>query len=236
MKNITKLIISLAFLGTPLIGELVDASEEFQSLEEIRKAATHFAAQNIRLGQNSTIEAGHLDPRLLLKKCDQSLTTAPLSPGRKTSNMTVIVKCNSVKPWTVYVPVKTKSYITVAIARRPLARGLPVGKADVLLEQRETYSLTAGYFENIEAILGRLPKRMLAKGSVISPRDLNIKKIISKGHKINILAEANGFTVKMPGLALTDAGKGDEIKVQNLSSKRTVTGTVIGPNTVKVAM
>jgi len=237
MPDITKYIMSLTLLAIAFTCGRVNASEDFESLEDIRNAATNFAASNISTSiENTTIEATHLDSRLRLKKCAQPLTTSRLNQNSNTSNMTVIVKCDSAKPWTVYVPVKTMSYVTVAVVSRPLAHGIPVTEADVTLEQREINRLTAGYFENIAAVIGRQPKRSLAKGSVISPRDLNIKKIISKGSRVSILAETNGISVRMPGLALTDAGEGDRIQVQNLSSERTITGTVMGPNIIKVSM
>ena len=210
---------------------------EFHPLEEIRQAATKFAANNtVQLGQNSTIEAGHLDPRLRLRKCISPLSTEPLGRAGNGANMTVIVKCNGEKPWTVYVPVKVKSYLNVAVAVRPLARGLPISKSDITYEQREISRLTSGYYEDMEALIGRTPSRSLPAGGVISPRDMAIEAVISKGSRVSIMAETGGITVRMPGKALEDAGTGDQIQVENLSSKRTVIGTVLGPGIVKVAM
>lgn len=150
--------------------------------------------------------------------------------------MTVIVRCNDAKPWTVYVPVKIKTYLTVAVVNRPLARGIPINKSDISFEQRELNSLTSGYFENMTILVGHSPRRSLPKGAIISPRDLAIQKVIRKGSRVSIVAETNGITVRMPGKALTDAGKGDQIQVENLSSRRTVIGIVLGPGIVKVAM
>lgn len=238
MRNTIKLILHLACFASVILNGWSNASEEFQSLADIRNAAINFAAKNISTPmQNTTIKAARLDPRLRLKKCGQPLTTSPLGQVGNTANMTVIVKCNATaKPWTIYVPVKTHSYLTVAVTKRPIARGVLVTATDISLEQREINHLTTGYFENTEAIIGRQAKHSLAKGRVFSPRDLNIKKVISKGSRVNIMAEINGITVRMPGLALSDAGKGDQIRVQNLSSERTVIGTAVGPGIVKVLM
>ena len=150
--------------------------------------------------------------------------------------MTVTVKCESTTPWTVYIPIKTKTYINIAVANRPLSRTMPISKTDISFEKREISRLSSGYFEKPDNLIGRLPKRSLSKGSVISPRDLTIKKVIKKGSRISILAETSGITVRMPGLALSDAGTGDQIQVQNLSSKRKILAVVMGPGIVKVAM
>ena len=212
-------------------------AKDFHPLDEIQRAATDFVTSQIsQAKENSTMEAGHLDPRLKLKRCTLPLSTEPLSQHNNNINMTVIVRCNDAKPWTVYVPVKVKTYLTVAVAKRPLARGVPVSKNDLNLEQREISRLTSGYFETADNLVGRTPKRSLPKGAVISPRDLTIEKVISKGNRVSIIAETDGITVRMPGKALTDAGKGDQIRVKNLSSGRSVTGTVVGRGLVKVTM
>ncbi|ALP52629.1 hypothetical protein Tel_05415 [Candidatus Tenderia electrophaga] len=213
------------------------AAADFHPLADIRRAATEFASHKIVAnGADSAIEAGHLDPRLRLKRCAQPLAAEPLSRRNNTSNMTVMVKCEGAKPWTVYVPVTIKSYITVAVAKRPLARGIPVTADDLSFEQREISRLTGGYFTHGDRLLGRAPKRSLPRGSVVSPRDLDIQKVIRKGTRISIVAESNGISVRMPGKALQDAGAGEQIQVENLSSKRTVIGTVLDPDTVRVAM
>ncbi len=212
-------------------------ASELHPLEDIRKAATDFAAKKmVTHNQNSTIETGRLDPRLRLNKCQQSLTVTPLSQRFNSGNMTVIVKCEASKPWTVYIPIKVKTYITIAVANRPLSRHTPINATDITFEKRETSRLSSSYFESADNLVGRSPKRSLTKGSVISPRDLAIKKVINKGSRISIVAETGGITVRMPGLALSDAGKGDQIQVQNLSSKRKFQATVIAPGIVKVAM
>ncbi len=212
-------------------------ASELHPLDDIRKAATDFAAKKmVTHNQNSTIETGRLDPRLRLNKCQQPLTVTPLSQRINSGNMTVIVKCETSKPWTVYIPIKVKTYITIAVANRPLSRHTPISATDITFEKREISRLSSSYFESADNLVGRSPKRSVIKGSVISPRDLTIKKVINKGSRISIVAETGGITVRMPGLALADAGKGDQIQVQNLSSKRKLLATVMAPGIVKVAM
>ena len=236
MQNIFKHFKYLMLTSLVALAGQSQASE-FHPLDDIRKAATDFTAKKmIHNNQNSTIETGRLDPRLRLNKCEQPLTVTPLSQRNNSANMTVIVKCGATKPWTVYIPIKVKTYITVAVANRPLSRHMPISNADISFEQREVSRLSSSYFESPDNLIGRSPKRSLTKGRVISPRDLTIKKVISKGSRISILAETGGITVRMPGLALSDAGKGDQIQVQNLSSNRKLQATVMAAGIVKVAM
>lgn len=235
MQNSVQTRLALLLLACLLPAGGLQA-KDFHPLEQIRQAAIDFAAQRISAGKHTTIEAGQLDSRLRLGRCAQPLSAEPLNRHSKNTNLTVRVSCQGKKPWTVYVPVKVKSYIPVAVAARPLGRGIPVSAEDVRFEQREVSRLTNGYFQASSPLLGRAPKRTLPQGTVISPRDLDIQKVIRKGHRVTIVAEGTGISVRMPGKALEDAGLGQQLQVQNLSSNRTVTGTAAGPDTVEVAM
>ena len=116
MQHFVKRFIYLILTSLITLAGQSQASE-FQPLDDIRKAATDFATKTIITGnQNSTIETGRLDPRLRLKKCQQPLTVTPLSQRNNSANMTVIVKCDTSKPWTVYIPIKIKTYISIAVA------------------------------------------------------------------------------------------------------------------------
>lgn len=212
------------------------AHASFHPLEDIRAAAEDFARSSAGHGSEQTIEVGYLDPRLKLRQCPTALETQSLSARNNGRNMTVVVKCLGQQPWTVYVPVKIKTYVEVAIANRPLARGIPIESDAIVFEKREISRLTSGYFEEVASLVNRPPKRTLTKGTIISPRDLGINAVISKGHRVSIVAKTESITVRMPGQALADAGKGEVIRVKNLSSKRTVDAIVLGPGLVQVPM
>lgn len=234
MQNLLQLF--SIFLAFGMVSPL--HAGDFHSLAEIQKAATQFVSQQTsHVSENTTIEAGRLDPRLKLKKCTTPISTKSLTRQNHSANTTVVVMCNDkTKPWTVYVPVTTKTYVTVAVAKRPLARGIAVQEDDIYLEQREITRLTHGYFKASNLLIDRTPRRSIPKGAVISPKDLAIKKVVSKGSRVSIIAETNGITVRMPGKALSDAGEGDQIQVKNLSSGRSITGVVVAHGVVKVAM
>jgi len=134
MQSIVRKFIHLIFTGIVLLTGQSQASE-FQPLDDIRKAATDFAAKReVNHNQNTTIETGRLDPRLRLKRCQQPLTVSPLSQRNNSANMTVIVKCETSSPWTIYIPIKIKTYIRVAVANHPLSRRVPISKEDIRFE------------------------------------------------------------------------------------------------------
>lgn len=221
---------------------IVDAyAVEHQPLEEIRQTAREFAtSQYVDPRTSGTVETkvevGYLDKRLKLRKCDTPLNAELLSQQSQNTNFTVTVKCHGDKPWTVYVPVKVLSYVSVKVATRPLARGISVQESDISTEKREVSRLRSGYFVSAENLIGRIPKRSLPKGVVISPNDLTSHKVIRRGGKVSILAKFHGVAVRMPGKALSDGAQGEMIKVENLSSKRVIDAIAIKPGIVEVPM
>ncbi len=210
---------------------------DFHPLDDIRKSAKEFATKQIAtVEKNSVIGVGYLDTRLHLPLCNRPLSTEQLGQHRNSANITVTVKCQSEKPWSVHVPVKISTFSNVFIAARPLVTGAVIQLSDIQYEKRETSQLRNGYYENVEEIVGRRPKRSLVKGATISPKDLEQNKIIQRGNKVTIIARNNNITVKMPGKALDDAVEGGIIKVENLSSKRVIEAVALRPGIVEVQM
>ena len=227
----------LSIIGASLIAPS-HASNSYHSLEEIREAAKQLVTNDVseQKGYRTEIKVGHLDSRLRLKQCDQPLSAHRLQNGRHSGNTTVSVRCNGVKPWTIHVPVSVKSYAEVVVANQPLARQTPVKATDVRMEEREISSLKSGYFRHIEDVVGRHPKRTLVSGSILNPYDIEANKIIRRGNKVVIVAEVSGVAVRMRGKALKDAGQGEVLTVENLSSRRKIEVIAVSPGIVKVPM
>ena len=71
----------------------------------------------------TTVQAGSLDERHRLAKCD-----VPLEPfmrrGARVSARTIVgVRCSGSRPWKVYVPVEVVTLATVTVAAAALPRG-----------------------------------------------------------------------------------------------------------------
>ena len=233
---VNTLVIAGLFAALGLPGTAA-AAGGFHPLADIRDQARQYVARQLaNHGHRTEIVVGKLDPRLRLAHCPQPLTATPLTGSRPTGNTTITVRCDGAKPWRVHVPVSVNRYAPVIIAVRPLQRGVPVTEQDLVTRERNVATLRSGYFEDLQALVGRLPKRPLPQGAVLTPRDLDAAKLIQRGDRVIISANGVGVTVKMAGTALSDGGKGDRIQVKNLSSGRTVEVIVQGPGHVRATM
>ncbi len=211
-------------------------AEEIQSLESIQAAAEAFVLAEISTvnGADVTAEAGRLDPRLRLRACAEPLDTFQAAGNRLHGNTSVGVRCRGPQPWSIYVPVRVRQEVEVAVLTRNLGRGALVDAQSVALQRLDTSSLGFGYFDRIEEVLGQTLRRAANAGTVLTPALVAIPPTVRRGEQVTLVAERGGIAIRATGRALADARTGDIVRVRNLSSDRVVEGTVRGPGQVTI--
>ncbi len=210
---------------------------DFQSHESIRKAAESYAtAEAADLDGKTVVTAGDLDTRLRLSRCQEPLETFTPSGRSNISRITVGVRCNSEKSWTLYVPVSISIQKEIAVATRELSRGQVLTHKDVRLEERDVAPLRRGYFQSQEEVIGKKLKRSIRMSDPITPPKITTPVAVKRGSKVMILASTGAIQVRMNGKALDNGSVGERIKVENQNSRREIEATVVGPGMVEVVM
>ena len=211
---------------------------EFQSLESIRLATRNFLEKEANNGEDSKyrIDVGRLDSRLRLAHCDHELEAFLPLGGRVHGRTTVGVRCTDKPGWTIYVPARVKLFGRVLVARQALPRGVEIPASAIKLEEREISSLTRGYLTDPDSATGKVPKSPVAAGMPLIPNNLKLPRLISRGDRVQLIAEKNGVVVKMQGEALSDGAAGDRIQIRNLSSKRKIEGVVTADGAIKLTI
>lgn len=208
-----------------------------QSHDSIRDAAhKHMLAQTINQDHTPVIEVGHLDSRLRLKACNKPLETFSPPGSRKKGRGTVGVRCSGDNPWSLYVPVKVSIMLPIVVAARELPRGKILTADDIQLEKRDITSIHRGYLEKTHYAIGKILKRSLRRGQILTASHAAAPQAIKKGSRVTIVANSGAIAIRMKGKALSSGARGERIQVQNLSSKRELDATVISPGIVEVTM
>ncbi|MDH5822741.1 flagellar basal body P-ring formation chaperone FlgA [Luteimonas sp. RD2P54] len=192
----------------------------FQPVESIREAA--LAA----LGSDAEAEAT-LDPALRMPRC-----AGPLE-ARPGAGTTVEVSCPD--GWRLYVPVRIHRSQTVLVLSRGVAAGEVIGPEVLAPETRDAARIVGAALSDPAAALGRVARRALSAGSVLTARDLIAPRLVRRGDIVALVSGAGGLEVRMTGRALADAGENERVSVENLSSRRVVQGTVGADGAVVVA-
>ena len=71
-------------------------------------------------------------------------------------------------------------------------------------------------------------------GAVLTRGMFRAKKLVHRGDRVTLSMKSGLVAVRVSGIAMSDGARGERVKVKNLSSKRTVDGTVGGENLVLV--
>lgn len=118
---------------------------------------------------------------------------------------------------------------TVVAARAIRARSV-IGPADVALDDRRV----PGAVDSLEDALGMEARTALHAGRPIMPGDLAPPALVERNGFVTVLYRQGLLSISVEGRALARGGAGERVRVMNLDSRATVTGTVIAPGLVEV--
>ncbi|MCW9012229.1 MAG: flagellar basal body P-ring formation chaperone FlgA [Gammaproteobacteria bacterium] len=241
MKNLTALLVLLiptiiTYSSTGSAEQAPVPTPSLQSHDSIRQQVKAFIGSKASLQKYSrvVIDVGYLDSRLKLNHCSESVKTF-LAPGAKLIGKTTVgVRCDSPKPWTLYVPATIDLYADVYQTTGPIEKGQLISEADISLVNTNLARLNYGYFSDKTQLIGKQAKRRLSQNRVITPNQVKKPLLIKRGEQVALVIASDSFSVKMSGTAMMNGSRGERIRVKNLSSKRIIEGTVTQTGEVAV--
>ena len=207
-----------------------------QSPQSIKQAVKSYLLEQPQIQRldDVTVSAGPLDRRLKLNQCSDPLQLFLPPGGKLVGKSTVGVRCTGYKPWTLYVPVNIIAYAQVATANYPLQRGAMLTKNDFTMVKQPLHQLPPGYMDNIEELPGKQLTRTVTAGKTLTRNMLKSPTLVKRGQQVTLIAKNSNFEVRVNGKALSNGAEGDRIRVQNLSSKKVVEGTINAQGAVLV--
>ena len=234
MPTATILILVWLFTGE---SAKAAAASQWQSVSSVRESAVAHARQSSPAG--AKLEAGRLDERLHLPACPAPLRSRTAS--ETATAMSVEIRCETAATaWKLFVPVSVNVQVPVLVATRGMARGQTVSAADVEVQTRDRATLGTAWLSSVEELQAdaapHVLSRAVAPGSVLSPSQFVSARVVRRGQSVTLVGRSGGFEVRAQGKALSDAGTGERVRVENLSSRRVVEGEVRGDGSVLVAV
>jgi flagella basal body P-ring formation protein FlgA len=189
---------------------------------------------SIRAAALSSLPAGsegeaQVADALRLPRCGGALQVQP------TANTTVEVSCPDAGGWRLFVPVKVRRNQTVLVLARGIAAGETLTAADISTAQRDAARIAGAVLADPNAAIGRIARRPLQAGTLLSSTDLVTQRLIKRGDNVALVSRRGSVEVRIAGRAMGDAGENERISVENLSSRRIVQGTVDARGDVIVA-
>jgi flagella basal body P-ring formation protein FlgA len=83
-------------------------------------------------------------------------------------------------------------------------------------------------------IVGLEVKRRLFNGRILTSHDIGARSAVKSSSQVEVIWKVAGLSLELQGRALEDGALGDEIRVLNPMSSRTIRGTVVGDGMVEM--
>jgi flagella basal body P-ring formation protein FlgA len=216
-------ILLLALLLLPLRGEAAEVSRAQMEALLAEALATKLSADGVSVALDRTTVplAGDGAAAVAALEVDPARQAFTATVRAGTAEQTVIGRYNR--------------QVQALAPMRDLTPGEVIAEEDLDWYLVDEKALSARIATEPEQLVGMEVRRPLKAQKLVLNRDLRAPRLMRKGDQVVVRLNAPGLDLSMQGRAMNDAGMGETVRVLNLSSKKTIEGIVIGPQTVGIA-
>lgn len=125
-------------------------------------------------------------------------------------------------------------YETVVCGSRYLTRGTVLEPSDLRYERMNTSRMPAGVIRDLDEAVGKRLKCHVKDGHYLRQNMLTVPPLIEEGDKVKLVAGSGNLTIVTFGIAKSDGRAGEQIRIENMTSKKTLVGRVADDATVEV--
>lgn len=151
------------------------------------------------------------------------------------SSFTLILKVDDKVVKNMAVRGELKVLAQVVIAAEPLRKGMVLEAQHLGLAAIDINELESPEYD-AQRLIGRQLARSLAAGSAILGYMVEEVPVVRRGQMVKMVIASGMLHLTATGLAHSDGKVDQMIKVQNLSSNKTIHGRVTGPGMVEVLL
>src|SRR5690606_23257394 len=187
----------LRLAACPAAAARLEATGRIRSL-----AAAHALAPGRSLapaGARLSASAAQLDPRLRLAACPVVPETFSAPGSGLSAVASVGVRCPAAPGWSLYVPVEVEVLVDVVVLAAPAATGQTLTATDLRLEPANVARLGGGYLTRIDDAEGRVLKRPVRPGTVLTAALLARPTLVRRGQRVELLAGGTALAVRTEG-------------------------------------
>ena len=224
-----KVFFAILTLGYQLQSQVLAISFDREFVEQLAQQSVLDSLSGVA-NRKISVSAAKLDPRIIIKSCDQNLQ-ANIPDINNSRNVNVKITCEGSTPWNLYVPVKVAVNAPVVVAKFAIDRGSMLTPDNIHVAYVDEKRLRGEAIANPNSLYGAKAKRNIVKGKSISP---NHVCSVCKGDSVTLIASSSSFNIKTSGTSISNGHLGDKVRVKNNRSGKLVTGRVTGVNKVTI--
>lgn len=124
--------------------------------------------------------------------------------------------------------------VEVPVPARRIQRGEIVGKGDLEWVSMPARQMNRNHIVDAEEIVGKSARRPVRAGKPVRTTDVEKPRLVSKNGLVTLELRTARMQLTAKGRALDNGAKGEVVRVMNTNSNTTVTGVVVGTDTVSV--
>ena len=124
----------------------------------------------------------------------------------------------------------------IAVPVHDIERGEIITDADVVVQTIMPDRMRPGLVTDTSALVGHEARRMLRAGEPVRDQDVRMPILVIKGSTVTMTFAEPGIVLTATGRAMSDAGIGESVVVQNPVSFRQVSCIVTGAGQVRAAV
>lgn len=225
------------------LGFAADLVATDTSFEALQKQAQQWAANHPSF-QGKQVQVLPVDPRITVQSCQQNMQFEQPFPNQPA----IRVRCAQ-PAWQLFVNLNTGQPTTpanrgsaaapvlhkVLVSKELLKRGTVITPA-----MFSTAEMPAAGMENQIISEAKLIKNMelvrdLTPNTPLRSYDVKNAVLVKRGQEVQVTAgEGQGFSITMRAEALQEGGLGEQIRLKNVESGRSLYGVITGPNAAKL--
>lgn len=183
----------------------------------------------VEVALDASVQPVHVDPALKSRVEVARFVVDPKS-GRFEAQINVPGRSRALP--LIHVTGQATETVEVATLSRPIGRGDLIAKGDIRADRRPKSQASDAVTP--AEVAGLAARRPLREGQPLRAGDLMRPQHVERGGFVTLVYAGQGVSLSLKAKSLASGSAGDLISVQNLQSKKVVSGVVTGPSEVTV--
>ena len=201
------------------------------------KAALKASLQSKGADGDFRVSFSDIQPQIILPQNSESsveVSNINFQPERNwfEADLAAPSKANAIS--TLHVSGVLQRLAKVPVLRESLNRGDVIGERDIDMIDIPQKDLATNVILKPDDLMGMTPRQVVLAGQPINSNQVQAPIIINRGDIVTMQFNANGLQLTAQGKALENGAKGDKIRVENVSSNKTIIAQVT--NTKEVTL
>lgn len=230
-------------LGHAAPGLAADWGVNPNAFDVLQQQAQQWAANHPTF-QGKPVQVVPVDPRITVQHCQQNLQFDQPFPNQPA------IRARCAQPaWQLFVNLNTGQALTapnraspaapvlhrVLVSKEVLKRGTVIRADMFTMTEMPAAGMESQLIADTKLIKNMQLVRDLTPNTPLRSYDVKTAVLVKRGQDVQVTAgEGQGFSITMRAEALQDGGLGEQIRLKNVESGRSLHGVITGANAAKL--